>query len=83
MPILREDGLRSIWLPGSCPSSERLLAERFARSEIDEDDYRRRLAMLAGAPTGARPCPDPCPAAAGPMLAIEALNALKKYPWGV
>ncbi|MCH9728549.1 MAG: SHOCT domain-containing protein [Actinomycetia bacterium] len=26
--------------------SERLLAERFARSEIDEDQYRRRIAVL-------------------------------------
>lgn len=31
------------------PSPERLLAERFARGEIDEDDYRRRLATLTGA----------------------------------
>jgi putative membrane protein len=31
------------------PSPERLLAERFARGEIDEDEYRRRLATLTGA----------------------------------
>ncbi|MDP9868791.1 MULTISPECIES: SHOCT domain-containing protein [Streptosporangium] len=28
------------------PTPERLLAERFARGEIDEEDYRRRLAAL-------------------------------------
>ena len=27
-------------------SPERLLTERFARGEIDEDEYRRRLAVL-------------------------------------
>jgi putative membrane protein len=27
---------------------ERLLAERFARGEIDEEEYRRRLATLTG-----------------------------------
>ncbi|MEV6165671.1 SHOCT domain-containing protein [Streptomyces sp. NPDC052052] len=42
--------------PGQSPSSgeprwgssraEDLLAERFARGEIDEDEYRRRLALL-------------------------------------
>jgi putative membrane protein len=32
------------------PSSpERLLAERFARGEIDEDEYRQRLTVLRGA----------------------------------
>ena len=33
---------------GQRPSPERLLAERFARGEIDEDEYRRRLATLTG-----------------------------------
>lgn len=28
---------------------QRLLAERFARGEIDEEEYRRRLAILGGA----------------------------------
>jgi putative membrane protein len=28
------------------PSPEQLLAERFARGEIDEDEYRTRLAVL-------------------------------------
>ena len=32
----------------SPPSAERLLAERFARGEINEDDYRQRLAVLRG-----------------------------------
>ena len=27
-------------------SGERVLAERYARGEIDEDEYRRRLAVL-------------------------------------
>jgi len=36
-------------------SAERLLAERFARGEIDEDEYRRRLATLRGAGSGAAP----------------------------
>jgi putative membrane protein len=31
------------------PSAERLLAERFARGEVDEEEYRRRLATLHGA----------------------------------
>ncbi|MFJ3306693.1 SHOCT domain-containing protein [Streptomyces sp. NPDC086549] len=28
------------------PEPEQLLAERFARGEIDEDEYRRKLAVL-------------------------------------
>ncbi|WP_406835158.1 SHOCT domain-containing protein [Streptomyces sp. AHU1] len=28
------------------PTAEQLLAERFARGEIDEDEYRRRLSVL-------------------------------------
>ncbi|HEY5283925.1 MAG TPA: SHOCT domain-containing protein [Polyangia bacterium] len=28
------------------PGPEKLLAERFARGEIDEDEYRRRLSLL-------------------------------------
>jgi putative membrane protein len=35
--------------PGARPSAqapEQLLAERFARGEIDEDEYRRRLTAL-------------------------------------
>ena len=33
----------------SPPSPERLLAERFARGEIGEEEYRQRLAVLRGA----------------------------------
>jgi putative membrane protein len=29
---------------------ERILAERFARGDIDEDEYQRRLGVLRGAP---------------------------------
>ncbi len=32
--------------PPPAPSAEQLLAERFARGEIDEDEYLRRLATL-------------------------------------
>ena len=31
--------------------AEQLLAERFARGEIDETEYRRRLSVLRGAPS--------------------------------
>ena len=34
---------------GPRPSPEHLLAERFARGEIDEEEYRRRLATLTRA----------------------------------
>jgi putative membrane protein len=30
------------------PAPEQLLAERFARGEIDEDEYHRRLTVLGG-----------------------------------
>ena len=44
--------------PPSPPTAEQVLAERFARGEIDADEYRQRLDMLrqAGrsAATGAR-----------------------------
>jgi len=33
----------------SPPSPERLLAERFARGEIGEEEYQQRLAVLRGA----------------------------------
>ncbi|WP_330309120.1 MULTISPECIES: SHOCT domain-containing protein [unclassified Streptomyces] len=32
------------------PSPEQLLAERFARGEIDEEEYQRRLATLRASP---------------------------------
>ena len=34
--------------PGPRPSPEQLLGERFARGEIDEEEYRRRRAALTG-----------------------------------
>ncbi len=40
--------------PPPGPDPERLLAERFARGEIDETEYRGRLAVLRG-DTGPRP----------------------------
>lgn len=36
-------------LAPSAPSAEDTLAERFARGEIDEDEYRSRLATLTDA----------------------------------
>jgi putative membrane protein len=36
----------------SRPTPEQLLAERFARGEIDEEEYRRRLDTLRSAQTG-------------------------------
>ena len=38
--------------PGERPSPGQLLAERFARGEIDEDEYQRRSATLASTSTG-------------------------------
>lgn len=34
--------------PAAPPTAEQLLAERFARGEIDEKEYRRRLQVLRG-----------------------------------
>jgi putative membrane protein len=36
-------------------SAERLLAERFARGEIDEEEYRGRLAVLHSSGSSAKP----------------------------
>ena len=39
--------------PTGRPGSEEILADRYARGEINDDDYRQRLATLRGAtPTG-------------------------------
>lgn len=35
------------------PAPEQILAERFARGEIDEQEYRSRLATLSGSPNSA------------------------------
>ncbi|TQK49978.1 putative membrane protein [Streptomyces sp. SLBN-118] len=37
------------------PAPEQLLAERFARGEIDEEEYRRHLSVLRGAGPGTHP----------------------------
>ncbi|BDM69359.1 hypothetical protein HEK616_28460 [Streptomyces nigrescens] len=36
--------------PRGGPSPEQILAERYARGEIDEEEYHRRLATLRGPP---------------------------------
>jgi putative membrane protein len=36
------------------PSPEQVLAERFARGEIDEDEYKRRVATLRTSPPTTR-----------------------------
>ena len=38
---------------GGAPAPQQVLADRFARGEIDEDEYTRRLQVLRAAP-GAR-----------------------------
>lgn len=43
--------------PGWPADPERLLAERFARGELDEDEYRRRLAVLREGGQAARATP--------------------------
>lgn len=42
-------GRRGTAPPTPPPTPERLLAERFARGEIDEEEYRRRQAALSDA----------------------------------
>lgn len=37
------------------PAPERILAERFAHGDIDEQEYRHRLDVLRGTPPGAGP----------------------------
>ncbi|UWZ40546.1 SHOCT domain-containing protein [Dactylosporangium roseum] len=45
-------GAQAPWTAGSRPTPQQLLAERFARGEIDEDEYNRRRQVLGGtAPT--------------------------------
>ncbi|MFD9816481.1 SHOCT domain-containing protein [Streptomyces sp. NPDC059080] len=38
--------------PGRESSAEQILGERYARGEIDEEEYQRRLATLRGSPPG-------------------------------
>ncbi|GGP36930.1 SHOCT domain-containing protein [Streptomyces abikoensis] len=41
------------WRRGQAPTNaEQILAERYARGEIDEEEYARRLATLRGSPPG-------------------------------
>lgn len=51
--LARQFGPRARSAPqaGPRPAPEQLLAERFARGEIDEDEYTRRLQVLRGAVT--------------------------------
>ncbi|MFJ9870242.1 SHOCT domain-containing protein [Streptomyces sp. NPDC101165] len=45
--LARSDGTGTPSVPPpSGPSPEQLLAERFARGEVDEDEYNRRMAVL-------------------------------------
>jgi putative membrane protein len=44
---------------GGRPSAEQLLAERFARGEIDEEEYRHRRDVLAAIGQAASPGPRP------------------------
>ncbi|MER7468861.1 SHOCT domain-containing protein [Streptomyces sp. NPDC097981] len=37
----------------AAPPAEQILAQRLARGEIDEDEYKRRLAVLHGHPQNA------------------------------
>ncbi|MFE6691807.1 SHOCT domain-containing protein [Streptomyces sp. NPDC057743] len=38
--------------PGHGSGAEQILSERYARGEIDEEEYQRRLATLRGSPSG-------------------------------
>lgn len=42
---------------GAFPPPEQVLAARYARGEIDEEEYHRRLATLAETAAGRRPGP--------------------------
>ncbi len=45
--VRRESQTPGGWgTPGGWSTPEQVLAERFARGEIDEDEYRRRLTVL-------------------------------------
>ncbi|MEV5508209.1 SHOCT domain-containing protein [Streptomyces orinoci] len=46
------------WHAPPAPGPEQILGERFARGEIDEEEYRRRLAVLrSSGPSGPGPQP--------------------------
>jgi len=44
-------GDRSLQPSAGWPTPEQILADRYARGEIDEDDYRERLRTIAAAKT--------------------------------
>ncbi|MBO0775131.1 MAG: SHOCT domain-containing protein [Actinobacteria bacterium] len=46
-------------VPPGMPHAEQILAERFARGEIDEQEYRSRLATLRGEAPGQGSQPPP------------------------
>ena len=50
--LVRNDRAGGTSRPGATPpegdAAERILADRFARGEIDADEYRRRLDVLRG-----------------------------------
>ena len=54
---VRRPGYGPSWSarPVEQDTAERLLADRFARGEIDEDEYRRPLATLRSVGTGPGP----------------------------
>ncbi|ARZ66716.1 hypothetical protein SMD11_1052 [Streptomyces albireticuli] len=52
-PAVPPGGEHTSWHKGPAPGSpEQILAERYARGEIDEEEYQRRLATLRGSPPG-------------------------------
>lgn len=52
-------GRRPGYAPAGPRTPEQILAERFARGEIDEDEYRQRLGTLRGImPPGSAPRAD-------------------------
>lgn len=44
--VLLFRSLRPDWSAGRTDTPQRLLAERYARGEIDDEEYRRRLEIL-------------------------------------
>ena len=52
--------------PPGAATAEHILAERFARGEIDDDEFRRRLATLRGAAYPGPPPQGPPPQAPPP-----------------
>ena len=55
--LVRRAGRGNFW-GNNGPRPEELLAQRFARGELDETEYRRRLAVLAERPQTPSRAPD-------------------------